>query len=204
MLPPNRTAMLATCIVAFSAFARPTAAQRASASSAALMRIDSLLEAGHTPDARTTLERWNADHPIRDSTVTSNERAHALTLSARLATTWADAQQAWLAVALGYPISSFAPESMLRLGQGLLADRATPGTLSRAASYLERLINDYPNSPLRATGFLWLARAHNTAGRRDAACARLDQARTIRTDSVTATLIESDFRRLCTAPTRAR
>src|SRR5690606_29220521 len=57
-------------------------------------------------------------------------------------------------------------------GQGLLAS----GQATRAATYLERLAVDHPNSPDRAVGLLWLARARRLAGRTDAACQAANQA----------------------------
>jgi TolA-binding protein len=166
-----------------------------------LVRIETSIAAARLADARTALAKWNNAHPTGQPGVSGNTRAHALALAGRLATTWGDAEQAWVAVALGYPISPWAPEAMLRLGQGLLAaPAAAAGSATRAVAYLERLVNDYPNSPLRAQGFLWLTRAYAAAGRSGAACARIREAASLRTDSVTNGLIASEQTRVCTAP----
>ena len=106
-----------------------------------------------------------------------------------------------MTTALAYPITGQAAEALLRLGQGLLADAdagGDPDSARRAVAYLERLVTDYPTSPVRAQGHLWLARALNRQGRNAAACQRLSTAPTA-TDSITASLIESEKRTICDA-----
>jgi TolA-binding protein len=174
-----------------------TARAQRSAGDAQLVRIDSLVNTGQLAEARVALDRWTNAHPRSDVTVSGNDRAAALVLTGRLARTWSDAETAWVAVALGYPAAPAAAEAMLRLGQGLLAQPASPTSRARAASYLERLASDYPNSPLRPLGFVWLARAYSETGRRDAACIRLRQVGAIAADSITSRLLDTERARVC-------
>jgi TolA-binding protein len=129
-----------------------------------LASIEELAASGRLTDARTTLDRWHRANPAS---------AHALLLEARLAVDAVAAEAAYQAIALSYPTSPHAPEALLRLGQGLVA-AAELGTrrvaAARAATYLERLISDYPRSPYRAHGQLWLVRAHTLVGSKDRAC----------------------------------
>ncbi len=129
-----------------------------------LSRVDSLVVAGQYADARTTLGRWWSARDQFD--VPGSDMARALMLRARLASDPDDAEPDYLAVVLGYPTSTHAPEALLRLGQGLLAT----GDAARSAAYLERLVADYPGRPQRLPGLLWLARAQTAARRPAAAC----------------------------------
>lgn len=162
----------------------------------ALVHVDSLIAAGRLADARTALADWSAaaaDAPGAD-------RAAAGVLRGRLARTWTEAEEAYLSTAVRYPVTAHAPEALLRLGQGLVT-AAEAGTAAdaarRAVAWLQRLVNDYPTAPARPAGFLWLARALNADGSTPAACTRLRQAPVAAADSITASLIESDRRRLC-------
>lgn len=142
------------------------------AQDAALETVERLAANGRLTDARATLERWNQEHP-ETSAVAGEVRAHALLLAARLAVDPGAAEAGYLAVALGYPSSAHAAEALLRLGQGLVL-AAEAGTradgATRGAGFLERLVSDYPGSPHRATGQLWLVRANVLSGRSGQAC----------------------------------
>lgn len=129
-----------------------------------LDRIDSLITAGQYGDARSTLEQWWSAREAFE--VPGSDRARALMLRARLAPDPDTAEPDYLAIVLGYPTSPQAPEALLRLGQGLLAD----GDAVRAVAYLQRLAADYPGRPERLTGLLWLARANAAARRFGTAC----------------------------------
>jgi cell division septation protein DedD len=142
------------------------AAPSAHAQDATLARVDSLTAAGRLSDARATLAAWRGRHPTGSPDAEPAAHAQALFLEGRLATDAAAAIEAYLALALAYPTSGFAPAALLRLGQGLLA----AGDAPRAAAYLERLTADYPRASERPAGLLWLARAHAAARRPDRAC----------------------------------
>lgn len=133
---------------------------------ATLDRADSLRAAGSTAEARTLLDRWWKQHGERHG-LPAAERARALLLRGRLATFPPRAEADYLAVVQGLPTTRSAPGALLRLGQSLLAR----GEADRAATYLNRLLSDYPAARERPAGALWLARALQRSGGRAAACA---------------------------------
>lgn len=164
----------------------------------ALQRVDSLLAAGNLAAARTALEKWIADNPPGNAV--SGSQAQALFLRGRLATEWKGAEDAYLSVVLGYPTSPHAPDALLLLGKGLLAAASTgsPSTAAiRAASYLERLINDYPGNPLRDEARLWLARAWSESGKAGLGCGMLRQTLTTGTDPDVARAMRADSTTIC-------
>src|SRR5690606_7647138 len=120
-----------------------------------LDRAEERIAHGDYDAARQIVERWWREEPAASPAAVRAERPRALLLRARLATDLAAAEQDYLALALGYPAAPETGAALLRLGQGLLAS----GQAARAVTYLERLAIDHPDSPDRATGLLWLARA---------------------------------------------
>lgn len=154
-----------------------------------LARIDTLIAHGHFTDARGSLADWLALHPAATNNATADEQAHALMLTGRLASDASDANDAYLALVLGYPTSAHAAPALLRLGQGLLAT----GEHERARGYLERLVRDYPNATDRGAALLWLARAQRAAGRASSACTTVRDALTLQAlDNATAALLQSE------------
>ena len=154
-----------------------------------LDRIESLLLRGRITDARAALAQWHE----QSSNAPSEQQAHAMMLRGQLATNVADATDAYLALALTYPTSHYAPLALLRLSQGLLAS----GEPERARGYLERLVRDYPNAADRAEAMLWLARAERATGREAASCRTLQAAATLQTRAETEALIDADEERAC-------
>lgn len=198
------TAGLLAVAVTLLAETTPAAARQrpATGGNPDLVRIDSLIDAGRLDDARRALRQWSERHSSAGVRVAGSDRAHAFLLQSRLATDWPTAEEALVAIALGYPLSNDAPEALLRLGQGLLTSAAAgarPDDARRATAYLERLARDYPITSLRAAAFLWLARAYAFRGQIDAACARLAEAGRIATDAGTSSLITDEQRLLCRA-----
>jgi cell division septation protein DedD len=129
-----------------------------------LDRVETLIDAGRYDDARSTLDAWwTANESAR---VPGADRARALMLRARLAGDPAEAENHYLSIVFGYPISPEAPQALLRLGQALLAVGEAP----RAAGYLQRLVADYPGRPERNLGQLWLARAQRAERQHAQAC----------------------------------
>jgi len=191
----RRSAIAITFVfLALACPATTIAAQASTRTDPRLERIDSLVRDGRLADARTALDAWNAEHPATDITP-GNIRAWALLLRARLATSWDRAEEALRAVALGYPVSPHAPEALLLLGQGLLASAAVEpasNSASRATGYLERLVTEYPATPLRGAALLWLARAYRLGARVTQACARLDEALALELDTQTRRLVFED------------
>jgi hypothetical protein len=177
--------------------AAPASAQSADS---ALARIDSLLAAGVLRDARVQLDRWFETHPLAPGLGTPGSQAHALYLKGRLASDWAGAEDAWLSVVLGYPTAPVAPDALLLLGKGLLAAASTgrPATAAiRAASYLERLVNDYPGNALHDEARLWLARAWAASGRAVDACGLLRRMQQNPLEPAIARAVQSDSAAAC-------
>jgi len=141
------------------------AAGAASAQNAELSRVEALLDAGEYAEARTLITRWWEQ--AENHEVAPADRVRALILRARLEPDPHRAERDYLAVVLGHPLAPEAPYALLNLGQALLA----MGAIQRAEAYLQRLVTDYPDSPQRPVGLLWLARARRMAGRTAAACA---------------------------------
>ena len=154
-----------------------------------LDRIESLMLRGRFTDARSALTLWKEQNPR----AAADEQAHALLLTAQLATDVEAATEAYLSLALTYPTSQHAPTALLRLAQGLL----TTGEAERARVYLERLVRDYPNASDRAHAMLWLARAERASGRDAAACATVRDARTLTTTEATRDLLAAEELRAC-------
>jgi cell division septation protein DedD len=168
-------------------------ASHARAQDAALDRVQNLAATGRFTEARNMLEQWERSFADPRSSATPSDRARALYLRGVLSTDPKDAEEAFLAVALSYPSSSSAPGALLRLGQGLLAT----GEANRAVAYLERLRADYPGSPHRETGWLWLARAHMAAGSPVAACAAAREGITQASSANLVTLLELERDNTC-------
>jgi cell division septation protein DedD len=138
----------------------------ASAQDATLDRVQNLVATGRFTEARNTLDQWEQRYADPRSNASAADRARAMYLRGTLSTDAKQAEDAFVGVVLSYPSSAVAPDALLRLGQGLL----TAGEPRRAVAYLERLQSDYPGTPQRETGWVWLARAHLAAGAPAAAC----------------------------------
>ena len=129
-----------------------------------LARIDSLLDRSRFTRARAALHQWTSrNDPGREP----DDVAYGMLLQARMAGDADSALQAYLELALGQPSSRYAPEALLRLGQGY----AALGQHERAAGYLERIQRDYPAYPGRPIAAAWLASSQRAIGRTVAACA---------------------------------
>jgi len=152
---------LIAALLAVLLLAVPGAAQDAD-----LDRVDSLIASGEYAAARSAVEQWWRAVEGGKS-VSSEARARAHLLRARLAPDFRSAERDYLAVALGHPTTPYAPQALLSLGQGYLAS----GDIGRAVSYLKRLVDDYPRTNLRPVGLLWAARARRLDGDITGACA---------------------------------
>ena len=152
---------LIAALLAVLLLAVPGAAQDAD-----LDRVDSLIANGEYAAARSAIEQWwRAVEGGRSVSTEARARAHLL--RARLAPDFRSAERDYLAVALGHPTTPYAPQALLALGQGYLAS----GDIGRAVSYLKRLVDDYPRTNLRPVGLLWAARARRLDGDITGACA---------------------------------
>jgi cell division septation protein DedD len=141
-------------------------AGQASAQDATLDRVQNLVATGRFTEARSTLDQWEQRFADPRSNASAADRARAMYLRGTLSSDAKEAEDAFVGVVLSYPSSAVAPDALLRLGQGLL----TAGEPRRAVAYLERLQSDYPGTPQRETGWVWLSRAHLAAGNPAAAC----------------------------------
>jgi cell division protein FtsN len=141
-------------------------ASGAAAQTDPLQRIGELASTGRLTQARADLDLWFQANPPGSPNASAEQTARALLLRGRLSTEPAAARDAYLSLVLSYPSTTSAPEALLRAGQGLLAEKDA----QRAATYLQRLVSEYPASTHRMTGLLWLARAQAEMGDRTTAC----------------------------------
>ena len=182
-----RTFMIAIALLAGAAAAH--------AQDGRLERVHNLIATGRLTEARNTLVQWERDNAAPSSTATSDDRARALYLAGVLSTDAQAAEDAFIGVVLSYPSAPVAPEALLRLGQGLY----TAGENDRAIMYLERLRSDYPRSPHRETGMLWLTRAQLARGDAATACGTARESLFGTTNENVRTLIELERDRACAA-----
>ena len=179
-----------TILFALALLASATAAH---AQDRTLERVQNLIATGRLTEARNTLMQWERENASPESTATSDDRARALYLAGALSTDANAAEDAFIGVVLSYPSSPVAPEALLRLGQGLY----TAGSMDRAIMYLERLRSDYPRSPQRETGLLWLTRAQLASGDAALACGTARESLFGTTNENVRTLIELERDRAC-------
>lgn len=169
------------------------ASTAAFAQDSTLDRVQNLVATGRFTDARSALADWERRFADPRSSASAADRARALYLRGTLAGDPKEAEDAFIAVVLSYPSSAVAPGALLRLGQGLL----TAGEPRRALAYLERLHSDYPGTPQRETGWVWLARAQLAAGAPAAACATARSGVDAVRDANLRTLIELERDQAC-------
>jgi cell division protein FtsN len=158
-----------------------------------LERVHNMIATGRLTEARNTLNEWQRENDDPRSAATPDDRARALYLTGALSTDAKAAEDAFTGVVLGYPSSPVAPEALLRLGQSFYA----AGETDRALTYLQRLRSDYPASPQRETGMLWLTRAHLASGNPAAACGTARETLFRTTNENVRTLIEIERDRAC-------
>jgi cell division protein FtsN len=158
-----------------------------------LERVHNMIATGRLTEARNTLTEWQRENGDPGSDATPDDRARALYLTGALSTDAKAAEDAFIGVVLGYPSSPVAPEALLRLGQSFYA----AGETDRALTYLQRLRSDYPASPQRETGMLWLTRAQLASGNAAAACGTARETLFRTTNENVRTLIEIERDRAC-------
>jgi cell division protein FtsN len=158
-----------------------------------LERVHNMIATGRLTEARNTLTEWQRENGDPGSDATPDDRARALYLTGALSTDAKAAEDAFIGVVLGYPSSPVAPEALLRLGQSSYA----AGETDRALTYLLRLRSDYPASPQRETGMLWLTRAQLASGNAAAACGTARETLFRTTNENVRTLIEIERDRAC-------
>ena len=116
-------------------------------------QAESQLGAGVLDSARTLLQEWRRANPNAARTNQEQQARYHL-LSARMLTNADSAEDQYLTVAVNFPTSRSAPEALLRLAQA----RQARGDSQQAATYLQRLLADYPAADQRPMAAVWLAR----------------------------------------------
>ena len=132
----------------------------------------------------------------RVASAQSADEARSTFQRAKAAVRADSAEDAYLTVALSYPTSAYAAESLLRLGQARLANNDS----RQAVVYLQRLLGDYPRSEHRALGALWLARAQLAGNNARAACTTVRNALQAQpADTQTVSLLRTEQTTACAA-----
>jgi hypothetical protein len=140
-----RTLVLATALLVLS-HAEPVVAQGA----VSLDEVEALMAEGRIIQAREVLEAWldsRLDSASRD------ERQRGIWLRGRLTVDPSMSEVDFRRLVLEYPGGPYSADALYRLG--LFAELRGDGTEAR--SLLERLIRDYPASPLVEDARPWLA-----------------------------------------------
>lgn len=118
----------------------------------ALDRVEELTREGMTAEAREVLQAWWSSQGNRAS---RNDVQRGLWLRGRLTTDPAQADLDFRRLVVEYPGGPFSDQALFRLAQ--LAHAA--GDSSSAAGHVDRLVQEYPASPVRREAQAWLATA---------------------------------------------
>lgn len=159
-----------------------------------LDHAEARITSGQFTEARGLLQRWRRENPTAARTAQEQQARYHL-LVARVTTNADTAEYNYLTVAVDFPTSRVAPEALLRLAQA----RSTRGDTTEAASYLQRLLSDYPESELRPMGAVWLARLK--AKGQDAAVCEVFRNVSQGTNPETITYFKAEQKRVCGAST---
>lgn len=144
-------------------------ADRGAAQAALLDRAADHAGRGEYTEARAAIGAWWEANGEEGA---GAERARALYLRGVLASDVADAERAYLRLAVEHPLAPESDDALLRLGLA----RYGRGEWAGAERFLRRLVQEYPESPVRADGALWLGRALRQAGRGADACRAFGEA----------------------------
>lgn len=124
-------------------------------------RAQRLVTGGNGADGRAIV-----DSVLRAVPPGSADYAEALYWRAALAETAAEAERAYLRLAVEYPLAPRTDAALFRLGQLELTRGNTPVARGR----FERIVTDFPDSPLVGRAQLSLARLHLEARRAPEGC----------------------------------
>ena len=102
----------------------------------------------------------------------SNAYAHVLYTAGLVSDTADAAEQYFRRVSIEYSESPWADRSLLRLAQLAFAD----GELTAARRYTDRVLLDYPTSPVRAEAAFWAGRSEFDLNNPNAGCRYMEQA----------------------------
>lgn len=165
----SRVASLAGPLVALvlvSAMSRAAAAQVRDSST--FVRAQQMVTAGQGDAGRAVVDSVLAVTPPE-----SPRYAEALFWRATLARSAADAERDYRRISVEYPLSSRAPEALLRLAQLEMAR----GDRGSARAHLERLQREHPTGATSTRASVWLARLAFDDGDTAQACAAVAAAR---------------------------
>jgi cell division septation protein DedD len=126
-------------------------AQVTSAVASAVDRARGLMDAGSGDAARTLL-----DSLVTQATPGSDDMGEALYWRAVLSESAADAERDWKRLVIEVPLSTRAPNALLRLGE-LEVLRGRPAA---ARVHFERILRDFPEASQRPTAEIWIARSY--------------------------------------------
>ncbi len=166
---PNALAAAAFMLLAGVASAQAPA-RGSEADSAVFARAQVLVSAGEGKEGRAVVDSLLARTPTG-----SLRYAEGLFWRATLASNALDAERDYRRIAVEYVLSPRVPAALTRLAQLEMAR----GDRSLARQHLERLLNEYPPRPARATAWYWLGRIAFESGAADRGCVALDSARAL-------------------------
>ena len=161
--------MILRLIFGLSLSAAPlTAQQQGAAPQDALMReVIRLATEGQTDSAKTLISAQ-----LRSLSPFSEAYPHVLFTAGLVSDTAATAEQYFRRVSIEYSDSPWADRSLLRLAQLAFAD----GDLSDSRRYTDRILLDYPTSPVRAEAAFWAGRAEFDLNNSTTGCQYMVQA----------------------------
>jgi cell division septation protein DedD len=157
----GRVNWLRGCALLGLAFAGPIARTATAQTDAKLVAVVRLAQDGFADSARAVMKRLlEAGQP------TDSSYAELLYTAGLVAGTDAERRTALRRVIVEYSQSAWADDALLLLGQTEYAN----GNPAATVTQIEKLLNDYPTSPLLAVGALWGARAASDLGNPATAC----------------------------------
>ncbi len=161
--------MILRLILGLSLSAAPLAAQQQGAAPQdALMReVIRLATEGQTDSAKALINTQ-----LSSLSPFSETYPHVLFTAGLVSDTAETAEQYFRQVSIEYSDSPWADRSLLRLAQLAFAD----GDLSNSRRYTDRILLDYPTSPVRAEAAFWAGRAEFDLNNSTAGCQYMVQA----------------------------
>jgi hypothetical protein len=165
-------------------------AQASAAVDRVTVRARALFDAGDGVGARTVL-----DSLVGATSAGGVDLAEALYWRAVLAERVNDAERDWKRLVIDVPLSTRAPDALVRLGE-LDMLRGHP---AEARVYFARLLRDFPGGAYRTKGLLWLARSYFDERNSTSGCRTLDSLRGADVPDGELRLQSSELMRRCTA-----
>ncbi len=169
--------MILRLILGLSLSAAPlTAQQQGAAPQDSLMReVVRLATEGQTDSAKALI-----DTQLSSLSPFSEAYPHVLFTAGLVSDTAETAEQYFRRVSIEYSDSPWADRSLLRLAQLAFAD----GDLSDSRRYTDRILLDYPTSPVRAEAAFWAGRAEFDLNNSTAGCQYMAQAQSESSENI--------------------